>query len=250
MPRKIDWIEPDWPAPERVKALVTTRSGGVSPAPWDSLNLGINTADVDSHVASNRQILVEQLGSEMRIQWIRQVHGSRVIEAGVDELPTADACFSRNANMACAVLTADCLPVLFCNASATQVAVAHAGWRGLAQGVLASTLQTFADPSEQIYAWLGPAISGENYQVGADLIESFRQSPHFSVDDEDQVFQQYRKGKWYADLAQIARIQLAEHGVTHVLGGDYCTYRDQQRFYSYRRDGETGRFASLIWLAK
>lgn len=238
-----DWLTPQWPAPARVKACVTTRSGGVSVAPFDSFNLGEHVADDLLSVQKNRQRLVSLLGCKPA--WLQQVHGTAVVEACPTRLLEADASWSREPGVACAVMTADCLPALFCDRAGTRVAAAHAGWRGLAAGVLETTLEKLAVPADQVLVWLGPAIGPQAFEVGAEVREAF-------VDQHAQSAQAFQpsvnSGKFMADIYQLARVRLAACGVTAVYGGDFCTFNDP-RFFSYRRSAQTGRFASLIWLA-
>lgn len=240
--RAHNWISPDWPAPVRVKTCVTTRSGGVSLAPYDSLNLGEHVGDDPVAVAKNRQRLVSQLGCKPA--WLRQVHGVAVVEAAPDQVAEADASWTATPGIACAVMTADCLPALFCDRAGSHVAAAHAGWRGLAAGVLESTLDTLAIAPEDTLVWLGPAIGPQAFEVGAEVRDAFL-ALHAQA---EQAFSVSRNaGRYMADIYQLARIRLAARGVTAVYGGDFCTFSDP-RFYSYRRAAQTGRFASLIWL--
>ena len=237
-----DWLTPQWPAPARVKACVTTRSGGVSVAPFDSFNLGEHVADDPLSVQKNRQRLVSLLGCKPA--WLQQVHGTAVVEACPARLLEADASWSREPGVACTVMTADCLPALFCDRAGTRVAAAHAGWRGLAAGVLEATLEKLAVPADQVLVWLGPAIGPQAFEVGAEVREAF-------VDQHAQAVEAFQpsvnSGKFMADIYQLARVRLAACGVTAVYGGDFCTFNDP-RFFSYRRSAQTGRFASLIWL--
>lgn len=237
-----DWLTPQWPAPARVKACVTTRSGGVSVAPFDSFNLGEHVADDLLSVQKNRQRLVSLLGCKPA--WLQQVHGTAVVEACPARLLEADASWSREPGVACTVMTADCLPALFCDRAGTRVAAAHAGWRGLAAGVLEATLEKLAVPADQVLVWLGPAIGPQAFEVGAEVREAF-------VDQHAQAAEAFQSsvnsGKFMADIYQLARVRLAACGVTAVYGGDFCTFNDP-RFFSYRRSAQTGRFASLIWL--
>ncbi len=241
--RAHDWISPDWPAPARVKTCVTTRAGGVSLAPYDSLNLGEHVGDEPVAVAKNRQRLLSQLGCKPA--WLCQVHGVAVVEATPDQVAEADASWTATPGIACAVMTADCLPALFCDRAGSRVAAAHAGWRGLAAGVLEATLDTLAIAPEDTLVWLGPAIGPQAFEVGAEVREAFL-SQHAQA---EQAFSaSHNPGRYMADIYQLARIRLAARGVTAIYGGDFCTYNDP-RFYSYRRAAQTGRFASLIWLS-
>ncbi|MCQ4320688.1 peptidoglycan editing factor PgeF [Stutzerimonas stutzeri] len=236
------WIRPDWPAPRRVRACITTRSGGVSQAPFDGFNLGDHVGDVPERVAANRQYLQRLLGCEPA--WMSQVHSNNAVEADPRGCPTADAGWTGEAGIACAVLTADCLPVLFCDLDGARVAAAHAGWRGLAAGMLEATVAAMAVPGPQLIAWLGPAIGPSAFEVGGEVRDAF-------ISRHPACFEAFtpshRPGHFLADIYQLARIRLAACGVTAVFGGGFCTLSDP-RFYSYRRAARTGRFASLIWL--
>ena len=239
-----DWLLPDWPAPDRVRACVTTRSGGVSLPPYASFNLGEHVADDPAAVAENRRRLSAALHCQPA--WLSQVHGIRVVEADPQRVHEADASWSATPNVACAILTADCLPVLFCDRAGSRVAAAHAGWRGLAGGMLEATLQALNVPAEELLVWLGPAIGPAAFEVGPEVREAF-------LAGHPKAAEAFRPssnpGKYLADLYHLARIRLAACGVTAVYGGGLCTYSDP-RFYSYRRATQTGRFASLIWLAQ
>ncbi|PNG11845.1 peptidoglycan editing factor PgeF [Stutzerimonas stutzeri] len=236
------WILPEWPASSRVRACVTTREGGVSQAPFDSFNLGDHVGDAPNAVAANRQQLQRVLGCEPA--WMNQVHSSIAIEADPRHRPNADASWTGEAGIACAVLTADCLPVLFSDRAGTRVAAAHAGWRGLAGGVLEATVAAMAIPGDQLLAWLGPAIGPDAFEVGPEVRDAFV-SRHAAAADAFSASS--NAGRYMADIYRFARLHLAACGVTAVFGGGYCTVGDP-RFYSYRRAARTGRFASLIWL--
>ncbi len=239
-----DWIVPDWPAPARVRALVTTRAGGESKGAYAAFNLGLRSGEDASVVMRNRERLAACLPSAPC--WMNQVHGVAVADlAQAHAEPQADAAFARIPGQVCVVMTADCLPVLLCDRNADAVAVAHAGWRGLAAGVIGETVKAMAVPAGRLMAWLGPAISQDAYEVGPELRDAF-----VSVDANDRVaFKPGRPGKFHADLYALARNRLLSAGVQEVYGGGFCTYRDAGRFYSYRRDGAaSGRMASLIWL--
>lgn len=238
-----DWLTPDWPAPVWVKACITTRSGGISAAPFDSFNLGEHVGDDPVAVTKNRQRLISQLGCKPA--WLRQVHGVAVVPAEPGEVLEADASWTATPGVACTVMTADCLPVLFCDRAGSRVAAAHAGWRGLAGGVLEATLDALAVAPEDVLAWLGPAIGPQAFEVGAEVREAFM-AVHPQA--AEAFVASVNPGRYMADIYQLARIRLAARGVTAVYGGGFCTYSDP-RFYSYRRAAQTGRFASLIWLA-
>jgi hypothetical protein len=239
---KPDFIIPDWPAPASVHALQTTRQGGFSAAPFDSLNLGSHVGDNPLQVEKNRQHLANALPSEPI--WLEQVHGTHVIHAEhANCSPTADACVAHAAKAVCVVMTADCLPVLLCDQAGTVVAAAHAGWRGLAAGVIESTVDAMQVPPVQLLAWLGPAIGPQAFEVGPEVREIFMQH-----DTNAELAFKPHADKYLADIYTLARQRLGALGVTAVYGGQYCTFSDQARFFSYRRDGRTGRMASMIWL--
>jgi YfiH family protein len=237
-----EWIIPDWPAPFCVRACVTTRSGGVSQAPFDSFNLGDHVGDDPDAVAANRQRLQQVLGCQPA--WMTQVHSSTVVEADPYGCSTADASWTGAKGVACAVLTADCLPVLFCDLAGTRVAAAHAGWRGLAAGILETTVADMEIPGAQLMTWLGPAIGPEAFEVGAEVRDAFV-SQHATAAEAFSL--SHNAGRYMANIYQLARIRLAACGVSAVFGGGFCTVSDP-RFYSYRRTARTGRFASLVWL--
>jgi YfiH family protein len=238
-------IIPDWPAPARVKSLMTTRQGGVSRAPWASLNLGDHVGDDPAHVAANRASLRQQLPAEPG--WLKQVHSARVVELGRDAHFEADASFTRQAAQVCAVLTADCLPVLFCDRAGSVVAAAHAGWRGLADGVLEATVTAMQVPPGEVLAWMGAAIGPQAFEVGDEVKQVFA-GRHPEAAAAFLPHPASSPGKWLADIYQLARIRLNHIGVRAICGGKHCTFSEPERFYSYRRDGVTGRMASLIWL--
>lgn len=239
-----DWILPDWPAPARVKALVTTRSGGVSRPPFTSLNLADHVGDDLVCVMRNRAILRAALPSEP--VWLQQVHGITVCDAdGKKAGYEADASVAHQTGSVCAILTADCLPVLFCDCEGTVVAGAHAGWRGLAGGVLENTIAAMQKPPEQIIAWLGPAIGAQKFEVGNEVREIFI---NLQPEAETAFVAAGSRNQWFADIYALARLRLRRAGICQIYGGGACTYSDPKRFYSYRREGVTGRMVSLIWL--
>jgi len=241
-----EWVVPDWPAPARVRALVTTRAYGASIGPHAGCNLGDHVGDNPAAVAANRDLLATALDGAGPVLWLRQVHGTRVTNAaswhpGIE----ADAASCDRQGPVCTVLTADCLPVLFCDREGTVVAAAHAGWRGLAAGVLEATVAALGVPPGNVLAWLGPAIGPAAYEVDAPVRDAF-----VGVDTAcARAFTPTRAGHWQADLYALARHRLMRLGVTAVHGGGLCTASAADRFYSYRRDGITGRMASLVWLA-
>lgn len=247
MPFDLPVILPDWPAPKGVRALATTRGGGVSPAPWDSLNLGEHVDDRLANVRTNRLRLAESAGLRPdQLGWLRQIHSTEVVSLPVEGAPKADASVTRCARQACAILTADCLPVLLCNQAGTCVAAAHAGWRGLAGGILEQTVVALGVPPQTLMAWMGPAIGPEHFEVGPEVRAGFVAADPGAATAFAAAGA--REGHFMADIWQLARQRLARAGVTRVYGGGLCTVSDPDRFYSYRRDGVTGRMASLVWL--
>jgi YfiH family protein len=241
------WIEPEWPAPRGVRALITTRAGGVSRGAYAGFNLGLRSGDAIEAVVRNRATLRQWLPAEPL--WLRQVHGTSVVEAdGANEMPEADAAFSRRPGTVCAVLTADCLPVLLCDERGTVIAAAHAGWRGLCAGVIEQTLRAMDRPPAALLAYLGPAIGPAAYEVGAEVRAAFIAAAQGGDAETAAAFAPGNSGKYYADLYALARLRLARSGVRRIYGGGYCTLTERERFYSYRRDGATGRMASLIWM--
>lgn len=238
-------IYPDWPAPANVKAVTTTRPGGISKPPFDSFNLADHVGDEPDAVQQNRDILQRRLRLPAAPAWLDQVHGNRVVDvAQCGERPSADAGFCTRTGRVCTVLTADCLPVLLCDRDGTRVAAAHAGWRGLAGGILEHSVIALGTDPGQLLAWLGPAIGPVAFEVGDEVRQVF-------VDQHAQaagVFSATTDGRWLADLYRLARIRLQAVGVDAIYGGGFCTFTDREHFYSYRRDGTTGRTASLIWL--
>jgi len=243
-------IRPDWPAPERVRAISTTRSGGSSDAPYAELNLGIHVGDGAQTVAANRVALAAAAGIGTRPGWLDQVHGTLVADfdaADPDQHrvpPTADASITSRPGRVCVVMTADCLPILLTDAAGTTVAAAHGGWRGLAAGVLEATIAAFRDrgvDARELLAWFGPAIGPAAYEVDQAVAGAL--SP-----EDSGALSPGRAGHWQLDLYELARLRLGRAGVERVYGGDLCTYSNPARFFSYRRDGVTGRQATLIWI--
>lgn len=241
----LESIVPDWPAPEKVRALTTTRYGGVSLPPYASLNLGDHVGDDPFAVAENRRRLCDELGLPAAPHWLSQVHGTGCCDATL--VPTgseADAQFAARSGVVCAVLTADCLPLLLCDVTGTRVAAVHAGWRGLLNGVIENSVRAMGATSE-VLAWLGPAIGPTAFEVGEEVRHAFvAHDPRAAG-----AFVPAAGGRWLADIYWLARQRLAACGIPQVYGGELCTYSDSARFYSYRRDGQTGRLASLIWIA-
>ena len=241
------FITPNWPAPANVHAIQTTRAGGVSLAPYASLNLGVHVNDNALAVAQNRQLLSPYLPSEP--VWINQVHGIKAIDAAITACATeADAAYTIKANTVCVTMTADCLPVLLCDQTGSIVAAAHAGWKGLLDGVLESTVQSMllSMPNlatQNLMAWLGPAIGPQAFEVGSEVREAF-----MAVDANAALaFRPIANNKWLCDIVQLARQRLNTIGISQLYGGDLCTYTDAVRFFSYRRDNVTGRMATIIW---
>ncbi|MDF7680171.1 purine nucleoside phosphorylase YfiH [Enterobacteriaceae bacterium ESL0689] len=238
-------IIPQWPIPQGVAACSSTRMGGVSLPPYDSLNLGAHCGDDLLYVVENRRRIVATGGLPSDPIWLEQIHGTTVLQldGDPDQSQRADASYCRIPGRVCAVMTADCLPVLFCNRAGTEVAAAHAGWRGLCDGVLEETIACFADKPENILAWLGPAIGAHAFEVGAEVREAF-------VGKDRQAASAFRPtaDKYFADIYQLARQRLNNAGITHIFGGDRCTFSEKEHFFSYRRDKITGRMASFIWL--
>ena len=236
------FLIPDWPAPAGVRACVTTRAGGVSVAPFDSFNLGDHVGDDPAAVAHNRQRLTHIF--DVQPAWLSQVHGIVVAHATPGQIAEADASWTNTPGIACTVMTADCLPALFCDRAGTRVAAAHAGWRGLAAGVLEAAAQSLEVKPKDILVWLGPAIGPKAFEVGGEVREAFVKD----LPDTAAAFvPSINEGRYMADIYELARLRLARWGVTAVYGGGFCTVTDP-RFFSYRRSPRTGRFASLVWI--
>lgn len=245
----MDLLLPDWPAPARVRALMSLRDGGVSAAPYDSLNLGDHVGDDAAAVQRNRALLAGQLGAAA--VFMQQVHGTAVERLpSPHAVPVADACMSLQPGLACTIMVADCLPVLFCDTEGRAVAAAHAGWRGLAAGVLESTLQALrsAVPQAQWLAWLGPCIGPSAFEVGEEVRAAFVAQSAAAT----ECFRAHTAGKWWADLPALARLRLAASDLQGIHGNDssapWCTVSDASRFFSHRRDRVSGRMAACIWL--
>ncbi|WP_305909499.1 peptidoglycan editing factor PgeF [Methylomarinum sp. Ch1-1] len=238
----MNWIEPDWPAPTNVHGATTLRTGGVSSGAYQSLNPAGHVNDDIENVRVNRQRIKQMLNLPNEPVWLRQVHGARVVNANqVDGVAQADASYSDRPGIVCAVLTADCLPLLFTTDDGRRIAAAHAGWRGLLSGIIERTVEMMADSESLV--WMGPAIGAQCFEVGDDVRQAFvHKSAEFA-----HAFREHAEHKWLADIYRLARITLARQGVNRIYGGDFCTVTESERFYSYRRDGETGRMATLIW---
>lgn len=238
------WIPADWPAPAAIRAGVTSRHGGVSEGCYASYNLAGHVGDDPTAVAENRSRLRQRLQLPAEPRWLTQVHG---IQVCTDTAPgaVADASITQQPGQACVVLTADCLPVLLCDQAGQVVAAAHAGWRGLAAGVLAETVHRMAVPASHLLAWLGPAIGPTAFEVGEDVRSAFlAQDPEYA-----RVFRAHTEDKWWMDIYAAARLQLNSLGLARIYGGGECTVTAADRYYSYRRDRQTGRMASLIWIS-
>ncbi|MBA3563837.1 MAG: peptidoglycan editing factor PgeF [Gammaproteobacteria bacterium] len=247
VPDSTELIEAVWSAPAGVRAVVTTRKGGVSEPPFASFNLAEHVGDARQAVHANRQRLRKLLNLEGQPCWLAQVHGAEVVMAGnYVEPPVADASISRERGRVCAVLTADCLPVLLCNRTGNCVAAAHAGWRGLAAGVIEATLAAMETSADEVLAWLGPAIGPAAYEVGDEVRARFIEADEHSA----AAFQANERGRWQADLYALASIRLRAADVSNITRFRHCTYAEPERFYSHRRDGRCGRMAALIWLER
>ena len=250
-------LEPQWPAPKSVRTAVSTRSGGVSQAPYDSLNLGDHVGDRPEDVLANRDIFTQAMPSEPL--WLKQVHRTTVStpqtrDANQGVAIEADAAVTSTPQEVLVIMTADCLPVLFSNSNGTAVGAAHAGWRGLCAGILENTVVEMlkisgGSTATDLMAWLGPAIGPKSFEVGKDVVKSFQDSG-FPVPANAFKEIPNQSGKYLADIYLLARGRLEACGVKLIFGGEYCTVKDQQHFFSYRRDGKTGRFASAIWIEK
>jgi len=238
-------ITPDWPAPDGVRACATTRMGGLSLPPYDSFNLAEHTGDDPAAVRANRNAFYAALRIGVPLRWLEQQHGAHVIDpADPDARLQADGSCTSAQRVVCAVLTADCLPVLLCDGDGTRVAALHCGWRGIARGIIEAGIAAMQRPPSCLLAWLGPAIGPTVYEVGEEVREAFTALTGTLA----AVFQPTRAGHWTLDLTGAARMLLEQHGVGDLYGGEHCTYTEADRFFSHRRDGLTGRMATMIWL--
>ncbi len=235
------WIEPDWPAPAGVRAASTLRSGGCSSGRYASLNLGHHVGDEDSAVRRNRRNVRRELSLPAEPLWLQQVHGTRIVDAAAADDVIADGSIATQAGLVCVVMTADCLPILLCSQDGTRVAAVHGGWKGLAGGVIEAAVEALG--TTELMAWLGPAIGPDAFEVGDEVRRAFVANRHHLA----EAFRPAPDGRWLADLYAIARWQLSDLGVEVCHGGGCCTYSEPDRFFSYRRDGVTGRMATLIW---
>jgi YfiH family protein len=236
------WLTPDWPAPANIHAATTLRTGGVSEPPYSSLNPALHVGDLDSAVMENRRIIKNMLSLPAEPFWLNQIHSSIAVDAAItDYLPSADASYTSKPGIVCAVMTADCLPLLLCAADGARIAAIHAGWRGLLAGIIRHTVKALAKTN--LLVWLGPAIGPASFEVGSEVREAFlAKSNGFA-----NAFSRQDNGKWLADIYLLARHELTALGISQIYGGDFCTLTDQARFYSFRRDPKTGRMVSLIW---
>ena len=256
-------LKPDWPIPSNVCVAISTRCGGQSLRPWNSLNLAYHVGDKFESVAQNWQLLSKQLGLPSSPQLLNQIHGTVMVKAAGDGLVrTADGSYTNAPGHVCTVMTADCLPILLCNTEGTEVAAIHAGWRGLAAGIVRNAVRQFSSSSTDLMAYLGPAISQLHFEVGAEVRQAFLDNT-FNDDSKDRGSKNRIEGcflksgdeekkqneYWMADLYGLAKVALNLEGVTRIYGGNFCTYADSKQFYSYRREGQTGRMASLIWIS-
>ena len=241
----IEFIKPLWPLANIINVVTTTRHGGVSLPPFDQLNLATHVGDDFEHVKRNRGLLASALNLPAEPKWLQQVHGHHVINAGSikKDVREADGSYTVDRDVVCAVMTADCLPVVISDSRGHCIGVAHAGWKGLLDRVLQNTIEQMSVLAKPDYAWLGPAIGSAAFEVGADVYQAFlKQNKQFQL-----AFEIKNYSKWNFDIYQAASIILKSAGITHIYGGQYCTYSDKDRFYSYRREGVTGRMATLAW---
>lgn len=236
------WLIPDWPAPANIHAATTLRTGGVSSGAYNSLNLAAHVGDEPEYVRENRLRIKDWLALSAEPVWLEQIHSNIAIDAGLaSSLQQADASYTDKTDVVCVVMTADCLPLLICSTDGKKIAAIHAGWKGLLAGIISNTLAALK--TTDVLVWLGPAIGASCFEVGAEVQEAFvTKFPAFAAG-----FVQTSEHKYLADIYQLARIELATRGVHAVYGGDFCTFTDKERFYSYRRDAQTGRMATLIW---
>jgi len=243
----IRMIKPDWPAPVSVRAYTTTRIGGFSKPPYNEFNLATHVGDDNEVVCSNRQLLARVLSLPSEPLWLNQVHGIRVVEAkSIPNGFSADGMWTTKHQQVCAILTADCLPILFCDRNGGTVAAIHAGWKGLASGILEVMLEKIPVVNKNLLIWLGPAISTSAFEVGQQVRDTFIKN----LPQAQEAFTKKAKAHWLANLYLLAKQRLLRKGVTNIFGGNFCTYHEEKHFYSYRRKKVTGRMATLIWLDK
>jgi polyphenol oxidase len=239
------WLPANWPAPASIIAGTTTIQGGYSVKPYSGLNLAMHVGDKSEHVRQNRLLLKQELKLPRSPLWLRQIHENKVIDANEwSSHISADACYTNQKDTVCAILTADCLPLLLCDRNATQIAAVHIGWRGFSKNIIDKALSKFSKKQEEILAWIGPHIQAENYEVGDEV----RDACIRSIPETEHAFSSNRTGHWLADMESLVRYQLNNRGISMVFSSNKCTYKEKDSFYSYRRDKITGRIASLIWL--
>lgn len=241
----VRWIRADWPAPSGVVAGTTLRQGGVSTGPYASLNLGAHVGDDSQAVRANRRRFREACVLPAEPLWLNQVHGMRVVDASSAAAPEADARVERRPGTVCAVLTADCLPVVLASVAGDEIAVAHAGWRGLCDGILEATVSAISARPDHLLAWLGPAISQRGFEVGGEVRDAFLHRDESAAEH----FRENGRGRWQADLYGLARRRLENCGVADIYGGNRCTFGEPAEFFSYRRDGPCGRMATFVFRA-
>lgn len=239
----MNWLKADWPAPDFIKAGITLRQGGMSVKPYDSFNLATHVGDELAVVNQNRAML-DVPGTP---QWLEQVHSTQAVLLPNEEtIPKADAAYTSEKNIVCTVMTADCLPLLITDQQGSCVAAIHAGWRGLCDGIVEATIKKLPAEPESLLVWLGPAIGPDVYEVGEEVYDAFTKAEP----EAKQAFTTTTKGHWLFDIYQLAKLRLNKMGVSHIYGGEHCTLSEEEQFFSYRRDGVTGRMASLIWIDK
>lgn len=240
-----NWLTADWPAPDFIKAGITLRHGGISQGSYDSFNLAMHVGDELASVKANRNTLSQNLNLMNRPQWLEQVHSSHaVLLPNKESIPKADAAYTLEKNIVCAVMTADCLPLLITDNEGRCVAAIHAGWRGLCNGIIEETIRKLPVEAEELLVWLGPAISADVYEVGKEVYDAFTRDN----DEAKQAFVSTNENHWLFDIYRLAKLRLNKIGVQQIYGGDRCTLRENELFYSYRRDNVTGRMASMIWI--
>ena len=243
----INWLQADWPAPDFIKAGTTLRKGGMSLSPYDSFNLATHVGDELTVVKKNRAILQQSLNVPNAPQWLEQTHSTKVILLPSEEtIPKADAAYTTEKNIVCAVMTADCLPLLITDRQGSCIAAVHAGWRGLYDGIIEATIKKLPVVPESLLVWLGPAIGANVYEVGKEVYDAFTLSE--DVDEAKRAFTFVSEEHWLFDIYHMAKLRLNKIGVKQIYGGDRCTLSEEEQFFSYRRDDVTGRMASLIWI--
>lgn len=243
------WLVPDWPAPDNIHAATTLRTGGVSKEPYLSLNPATHVNDLNEHALQNRKIIHDMLSLPAEPIWLDQIHSNHIIKAEITDTPQqADASYSSESGVVCAVMTADCLPLLICSKDGKKIAAIHAGWRGLLTGVITNSISEIASKTPitkctELLIWLGPAIGAKCFEVGTEVFDAFMNKSNLY----EKAFMKQHNSKYLADIYQLARIELSTLGISNIYGDTYCTMTDNERFFSYRRDNQTGRMATLIW---